>query len=64
MAQPPSDKHTVKRDIQITGESQITVNKTWVAIIVAILVVFVGGAGWMFYVTATSRPPTTHSGGY
>lgn len=53
-----------KPEIKITGESQITVNKKWVAIIVAILLVFTAGVGWMYQVTATARPVTTQSGGY
>ena len=40
----------------ISGESQITVNKKWVGIITAILVVFVVGVGWMYQVTAMARP--------
>lgn len=47
-----------------TGESQVTINKTWVAIIVVGLVVFVGGIGWMYQVTATARPATVQTGGY
>lgn len=54
----------VPRRVEITGHSQITVNKKWVAIIVAILVVFTGVVGWMFEISATSRPPTIRSGGY
>lgn len=60
MAKPPS----TKREVSITGESQIKIDKKWVAIILAIVVVFVGGVGWMYQVTATARPATTHSGGY
>jgi len=52
------------RQIIITGESQITVNKKWVAIIVAILVVFTSVVGWMFQISATSRPPMINTGGY
>ena len=50
--------------IVITGESQITINKKWVAIIVAIVVVFTLGVGWMYQITATARPATAHTGGY
>jgi len=53
-----------KPEHQITGVSQITVNKKWVAIIVAIVVVFTVGVGWMYQVTATARPATVHTGGY
>lgn len=49
---------------EISGVSQITINKKWVAIIIAILVVFVGGVGWMYQVTATARPATVKTGGY
>ena len=44
------------KKVVITGESQITINKKWVGIIVAILVVFTAGVGWMFQITATARP--------
>lgn len=47
-----------------SGESQVTINKTWVAIIVVGLVVFVGAIGWMYQVTATARPATVQTGGY
>ena len=52
------------RRVEITGHSQITVNKKWVVIIIAILVVFTGIVGWMFEISATSRPPTISTGGY
>ncbi len=48
----------------MTGQSQITINKKWVAIIVAILIVFTLGVGGMYHITATARPATTHTGGY
>ncbi|MEG3618066.1 hypothetical protein V5T82_06340 [Magnetovibrio sp. PR-2] len=47
-----------------TGESQISINKTWVAIVVVGVCLFVGGVGWMYQVTATARPATVHTGGY
>ncbi|MCW8915451.1 MAG: hypothetical protein OQK24_06295 [Magnetovibrio sp.] len=47
-----------------TGESQISINKKWVVIIIAIVVVFVVGVGGMFHYTAVSRPPTEQTGGY
>lgn len=53
-----------KPEVKITGESQVRVNKKWVAIILAILIVFTFGVGWMYHVTATARPATTTSGGY
>ena len=40
----------------IPGQSQITINKKWVGIIVATLVIFVVGVGWMYQVVATARP--------
>jgi len=40
----------------IPGESQITINKKWVAIVVATVVLFVLGVGWMYQVVATARP--------
>jgi len=55
---------STQRRIEITGHSQITVNKKWVAIIVAVLVAFTGVVGWMFEISATSRPPTISTGGY
>jgi len=45
-----------QKKLVITGESQIAINKKWVGIIVAILVVFTVGVGWMFQITATARP--------
>jgi len=53
-----------KPELKITGESQITVSKKWVAIVVVILVAFTAGVGWMYLVTATARPATVNSGGY
>lgn len=47
--------HTNKR-MEISGESQITINKKWVAIITAVVVAFVVGVGWMYQVVATARP--------
>lgn len=47
---------TKDRKVVITGESQITINKKWVAIIVGIVVVFVVSVGWMYQVVATARP--------
>lgn len=52
------------RRVEITGHSQITVNKKWVAAIVLILLVFTSAVGWMYMVAATSRPPTIKTGGY
>jgi len=46
------------------GQSQITINKTWIAIIAGILVTFTVGVGWMYMTVATSRPATTNTGGY
>jgi len=61
----PQHKHeTAPKKLIVTGHSQITVNKKWVAIIVAIVVVFTVGVGWMYQITATARPPTTSTGGY
>lgn len=40
----------------VTGVSQITISKKWVAICIAILVAFTAVAGWMFQITATARP--------
>lgn len=45
-----------EKKLVVTGESQITVNKKWVAIIIALIVVFTAGTGWMFKVSATARP--------
>lgn len=42
----------------VTGVSQITISKKWVAICIAIMVVFTAVAGWMFQITATARPVT------
>lgn len=53
-----------KPNVEITGESQITVNKKAAAIVVAVVVVVVGGIAWMFGVTATARMPNANSGGY
>ena len=53
-----------KPEVNITGQSQITVNKKIVAIVVAAVLLFVGGIGWMYQITATARPVTTQSGGY
>ena len=47
-----------------TGESQITINKKVVAIVVLAIVLFVGGIGWMYQVTAIARPATVPTGGY
>lgn len=44
------------KTIEITGESQITVSKKWVAIITAVVVAFTVGVGWMYQVVATARP--------
>ncbi len=55
---------TEKPEIHITGESQITINKKVVAIVVAAVILFVGGIGWMYQVTATARPATVETGGY
>lgn len=52
------------RRVEITGQSQITVNKKWVAAIVVILLFFTSMVGWMYMIAATSRPPTTKTGGY
>jgi len=65
MTQKPHHKpDDAPQDFIMTGQSQITVNKKWVAIIVAILVVFTVGVGWMYHITATARPATAHTGGY
>ena len=53
-----------KRDFEMTGVSQITINKKWVAIIVAIVIAFTGLVGWMYQETAMARPATVHTGGY
>lgn len=55
---------TDKPEIRITGESQITINKKVVAIVVAVVILFVGAVGWMYQITATSRPATVETGGY
>ena len=47
------DEH---REHVVTGVSQITINKKWVAICIAIIVVFTTVTGWMFQITATARP--------
>jgi|GEM_PF-1380210 len=60
----PAKNQAKPRRVEITGHSQITVNKKWVAAIVLILVVFTGMVGWMYMVAATSRPPTIKTGGY
>lgn len=44
------------RKVVITGESQITISKKWVGIIVGIVVVFIVSVGWMYQVVATARP--------
>jgi hypothetical protein len=59
-----AEKQAKTRRVEITGHSQITVNKKWVAAIVLILLVFTGVVGWMYMVAATSRPPTVKTGGY
>lgn len=45
-----------EKKLVVTGVSQITISKKWVAIIVGTLVVFTLGVGWMFQITATARP--------
>lgn len=45
-----------QKSVKISGESQITVNKKWVAIVTAVVVAFVAGVGWMYQVVATARP--------
>ena len=45
-----------ERKLEITGVSQITISKKWVAVITAIIVVFTVGVGWMFQVSAVARP--------
>ena len=49
----------LKQKPVITGESQITISKKWIAIVVGIVVVFTVGVGWMFQITAVARPVTT-----
>lgn len=49
------DTNTDKK-VVITGQSQITVNRKWVSIIVGIVVVFTVSVGWMYQVVATARP--------
>ena len=62
--QPQEKPGETQQKFIMTGESQITVNKKWVAIIVAIVVVFTLSVGWMYHITAMARPATTHTGGY
>lgn len=50
------DADKPQKPIKINGESQVTINKKWVAIITAVVVVFVIGVGWMYQVVATARP--------
>lgn len=45
-----------EKKLVVTGVSQITISKKWVAIIVGIVVVFTVGVGWMFQITAVARP--------
>jgi hypothetical protein len=45
-----------ERKLEITGVSQITISKKWVAIITVLIVVFTVGVGWMFQVSAVARP--------
>ena len=45
-----------ERKLEITGVSQITINKKWIGIITALIVVFTVGVGWMFQVSAVARP--------
>ncbi len=44
------------KKIEISGVSQITISKKWIAIVAGIVVVFTVGIGWMFQVTAVARP--------
>ncbi len=44
------------KHVEITGVSQITISKKWIAICVALVTVFTAVSGAMFYVTATARP--------
>ena len=53
-----TEQNKPRRDVVITGESQITINKKWVLIIVGIVVVFTVSVGWMYQVVATARPVT------
>lgn len=45
-----------EKKLEITGVSQITINKKWIGIITAMIVVFTVGVGWMFQVSAVARP--------
>lgn len=45
-----------EKKLVVTGVSQITISKKWAGIIVAIVVVFTVGVGWMFQISATARP--------
>ena len=45
-----------EKKLVVTGVSQITISRKWVAIIVGIVVVFTVGVGWMFQISATARP--------
>ena len=44
------------RKLVVTGVSQITISKKWIAICVGIMVVFTVVTSAMFYVSATARP--------
>lgn len=45
-----------EKKLEITGVSQITINKKWIGIITAMIVVLTVGIGWMFQVSAVARP--------
>ncbi|PHS78164.1 MAG: hypothetical protein COB59_08545 [Rhodospirillaceae bacterium] len=51
-------------DFEMTGISQIKINKKWIWITVAALFVFSIIAGTMLVISAQSRPATINSGGY
>lgn len=64
MSEKDKEQEAQMPEIQMTGISEITINKKWAAIIVAVIIVFVGGVGWMYQETAMARPATVHTGGY
>lgn len=53
-----------KREIQMTGVSQVKIQGKWIVIIAVTTIVFFGVVGTMFVISAQSRPATVHTGGY
>ena len=53
-----------KPEIQMTGVSQVRINKKWIWIVVVATIGFMATMGTMLVVSSMSRPATVNSGGY